>query len=150
MTQMNHDHYSNDYIAKILSESKTIALVGASINDTRPSYGVMRYLLSEGYQVVPINPGQAGKDILGQVTIASLAELPSTVDLIDVFRASHAIPALADEILALSWKPKAVWMQLEVRDDASAQRLEDAGIKVVMNRCPAIEIPRLAGSALHY
>ena len=110
----------------------------------------MRYLLSEGYHVVPINPGQAGKDILGQVTIASLAELPSTVDLIDVFRASHAIPALADEILALSWKPKAVWMQLEVRDDASAQRLEDAGIKVVMNRCPAIEIPRLAGSALHY
>lgn len=146
---MNHDQYSDDYIAEILNKSKTIAIVGASINEARPSYGVMRFLLSKGYDVAPINPGQAGKPVLGQIIIASLADLAKPVDMIDVFRAPNAIPALTDEILALPWKPKAVWMQLEVRDDASALRLEAAGIKVVMNRCPAIEIPRLIGAAPH-
>jgi uncharacterized protein len=142
---MNHDHYPDSYISGILAECKTIALVGASPNGARPSYGVMRYLLGKGYQVAPINPGQAGKEILGQKVSASLADLPEPADMVDVFRASEAIPALTDDILALLRKPKAVWMQLAIRDDAAAARLEAAGIKVVMNRCPAIEIRRLRG-----
>jgi uncharacterized protein len=142
---MNHDHYSDAYISGILTECKTIALVGASPNETRPSFGVMRFLLGQGYKVTPINPGQAGKEILGQKVAASLAEMPEPADMIDVFRASEAIPALTDEILALPWRPKAVWMQLAIRNDAAAARLEIAGVNVVMNRCPAIEIPRLSG-----
>jgi uncharacterized protein len=140
---MNHDHYSDAYISAILAECKTIALVGASPNAARPSYGVMRFLLGNGYSVTPVNPGQAGKEILRQKVSATLADLSEPVDMIDIFRASEAIPALTDEILALPWKPKAVWMQLAIRDDAAAAELEAAGIKVVMNRCPAIEIPRL-------
>lgn len=142
---MNHDNYPDSYIFGILDECKTVALVGASPNEARPSYGVMRFLLSNGYEVTPVNPGQTGKEILGQRVSASLASLPQPVAMIDVFRASEAIPALTDEILALPWRPKSVWMQLGVRNDESAKRLEAAGIKVVMNRCPAIEIPRLAG-----
>jgi uncharacterized protein len=144
---MNHDHYSDGYISGILTDCKTIALVGASPNEARPSFGVMRFLLSKGYKVTPINPGQAGKEILGQKVSASLADLPTPADMIDIFRASEAIPALTDEILALPWTPKAVWMQLAIRDDAAARRLKAAGVKVVMNRCPAIEIPRLSGGA---
>ena len=142
---MNHDHYTDAYISGILAECKTIALVGASPNEARPSFGVMRFLLGKGYKVTPVNPGQADKDILGRKVSATLADLPAPADMIDIFRASDAIPALTDEILALSWKPKAVWMQLAIRDGAAAARLEAAGIKVVMNRCPAIEIPRLSG-----
>jgi uncharacterized protein len=142
---MNHGHYSDVYISGILADCKTIALVGASPNEARPSFGVMRFLLGKGYKVTPVNPGQAGKEILGQGVASSLAVLPHPADMIDIFRASEAIPALTDEILALPWKPKAVWMQLAIRDDAAAERLEAAGIKVVMNRCPAIEIPRLGG-----
>jgi uncharacterized protein len=141
---MNHDHYSDDYISEILSQTKSIALIGASPNEARPSFGVMRFLLGQGYRVTPVNPGQAGNEILGQMTLASLADFKGAVDLIDVFRASNAVPALVDDILALPWKPKVVWMQLGVRDDESAARLESKGIKVVMDRCPAIEIPRLA------
>ncbi len=144
---MNHDHYPDSYISGVLAECKTIALVGASPNEARPSFGVMRFLLGKGYKVTPVNPGQAGKEILGQKVSATLADLSEPVDMIDVFRASQAIPALADEILALPWRPKVVWMQLAIRDDAAAKRLEAAGIKVVMNRCPAIELPRLARSA---
>jgi predicted CoA-binding protein len=141
---MNHDHYPDSYISEILKGTKTIALIGASPNETRPSFGVMRFLLGQGYTVTPVNPGQAGNEILGQMTLASLADFKGAVDLIDVFRASNAVPALVDDILALSWKPKVVWMQLGVRDDESAARLESEGIKVVTDRCPAIEIPRLA------
>ena len=142
---MNHDHYTDAYISGILAACKTIALVGASPNEARPSYGVMRFLLGKGYDVTPVNPGQAGNEILGRTVAASLADLPGPADMIDIFRASEAIPALTDEILALPWRPKAVWMQLAIRDDAAAARLEAEGVKVVMNRCPAIEIPRLSG-----
>lgn len=140
---MNHDQYSDAYLSKILTETKTIALVGASPNDARPSHGVMRFLLGRGYKVTPVNPGQAGKDILGQPVAARLADLSVPVDMIDVFRAAETIPPLTDEILALPWKPGTVWMQLAIRHDESARRLEGAGIQVVMNRCPAIELPRL-------
>jgi predicted CoA-binding protein len=144
-SEMNHDHYTDAYISGILSECKNIALVGASPNEARPSFGVMRFLLGKGYKVTPVNPGQAGKEILGQKAAASLSDLPEPADMIDIFRAAEAIPALTDEILALPWRPKAVWMQLAIRSDASAARLEAVGIKVVMDRCPAIEIPRLRG-----
>jgi uncharacterized protein len=141
---MNHDSYTGAYLAKILTETKTIALVGASPNAARPSHGVMRFLLQRGYDVTPVNPGQAGKQILGQTVAARLADLSGPVDMIDVFRAAETIPPLTDEILALSWKPKTVWMQLAIRHDDSARRLEGAGIQVVMDRCPAIELPRLS------
>ncbi|CAD7032998.1 CoA-binding protein [Pseudorhizobium endolithicum] len=140
---MNHDRYDNDYIADILRSTKTIALLGASPNPDRPSNGVMRFLLSKGYEVVPVNPGQAGKEILGQKVYARLADIPQPVDMIDVFRAAEYLDGIVDEALALPQKPKVIWGQLSVRDDKAAARAEAAGIQVVMNRCPAIEYPRL-------
>jgi uncharacterized protein len=137
---IDHDHYPAGYTQSWLAKVNSIALVGASSNPARPSYGVMRYLLEKGYFVTPVNPGQAGGDILGQTVAESLVELAGPVDMIDVFRNSSAIPALTEEILSLDWKPKLVWMQLGVRDDDSAARLEAAGIAVIMNRCPAIEL----------
>jgi len=142
---MNHDAYENSYIASILNSAKTIAVVGASANEVRPSYFVMKYLLSKGYSVIPVNPGQAGKEILGQLTYARLADIPVPVDMVDIFRASEAVPAIVDEVLALKPLPKVIWTQLTVRHDEAAARAEAAGIKVVMNRCPKIEYARLAG-----
>ena len=137
---MNHDHYPNGYTQELLGNMKTIAVVGASPNEARPSYGVMQFLIRKGYAITPVNPGQAGGEILGQTVIAALGELNEPVDMIDVFRASDAIPAIAEEILALSWKPKVVWLQLGIRNVAAAAKLEAAGITVIMNRCPAIEL----------
>lgn len=137
---MSHDHYPQGYTQGWLARVKSIAVVGASPNAARPSYGVMRLLISRGYDVTPVNPGQAGGEILGRTAEASLADLAAPVDMIDVFRASEAIPAIADEILALPWKPKLVWLQLGIRNDDAARKLEAAGIAVIMNRCPAIEL----------
>ncbi|WP_315919612.1 CoA-binding protein [Mesorhizobium sp. SP-1A] len=142
---MNHDAYDNAYIADILNTVRTIAVVGASANDVRPSYFVMKYLLAKGYSVFPINPGQAGKEILGRMTYARLADVPEPIDMVDVFRASAAVPGIVDEALALDPPPKVVWMQLTVRHDEAAAKAEAAGIKVVMNRCPKIEYGRLSG-----
>ena len=140
---MNHDRYDNDYIADILKTTKTIALLGASPNPDRPSFGVMRFLLSKGYTVIPVNPGQAGKEILGQKVYGQLADIPQPVDMLDVFRNAQFLDGIVDEALALARKPKVIWGQLSVRDDKAAARAEAAGIKVVMDRCPAIEYPRL-------
>ncbi|MBW9087914.1 CoA-binding protein [Rhizobium wenxiniae] len=142
---MNHDRYEDDYIAGILKETRTIALLGASPKPDRPSHGVMRFLLDRGYTVYPVNPGQAGKEILGQKTYATLADVPEQVDLIDVFRAPEYLDGVVEEALSLETQPAAIWAQLGVRDDAAAAKAEAAGIKVVMNRCPAIEYPRLVG-----
>lgn len=142
---MNHDSYDNAYIGGILNSVKTIAMVGASANDIRPSFFVLKYLLAKGFSVFPINPGQAGKEILGRMTYASLADLPEPVDMVDIFRASAAVPGIVDEVLKLDPLPKVVWMQLGVRDDEAATRAEAAGIKVVMNRCPKIEYGKLSG-----
>ncbi len=142
---MNHDHYDDTYIGAILREVKSVAIVGASANEVRPSFFVTKYLIDKGYDVFPVNPGQAGKDILGRPVVASLADLPGPVDMVDIFRASSAVPAITDEILAMETLPQVVWMQLTVRDDASAARLEEKGIRVVMNRCPKIEYGRLSG-----
>jgi len=141
---MDHDHYPDAYIRSILNEVKSIAIIGASANEARPSYFVMKYLLGKGFEVTPINPGQAGREILGRMTYASLADLPEPVDMVDIFRASSAVPGITDQILALETLPKVVWMQLTVRDDASAARLEEKGVKVVMDRCPKIEYGRLS------
>ncbi|PWJ85826.1 hypothetical protein C7441_102273 [Pseudaminobacter salicylatoxidans] len=142
---MNHDPYENSYIAGILNSVKSIAVVGASANEVRPSFLVMKYLLAKGFSVIPVNPGQAGKEILGQMTYARLADIPVAIDMVDIFRTSDAVPAIMDEVLALEPLPKVVWMQLTVRHDEAAVRAESAGIKVVMNRCPKIEYARLAG-----
>jgi hypothetical protein len=140
---MDHDSYSAAYLTGILETVRTIALVGASANPERASHHVMEFLLHHGYAVHPINPGLAGKTLLGRMVYASLADVPEAIDLVDVFRNSEAAGETVDEALALSPLPKAIWLQLGVRNDAAAQRAEAAGVAMVMNRCPAIEIPRL-------
>lgn len=140
---MNHDAYSNQYIRDILDSVKTVALVGASVNWNRPSYFVMKYLLTKGYEVTPINPGVAGQEILGRTVYAGLQDLPEPPDMVDIFRNSEAAGPIADEATALG--AKVVWMQLTVRNDAAAARAETEGVRVVMNRCPKIEFARLNG-----
>jgi predicted CoA-binding protein len=141
---MNHETYPDSYIRSILNTVKTIAMVGISPKDNRPSYFAFKYLLERGYRMIPVNPGQAGKDILGQKVYAKLSEIPEPVDMVDVFRASQYAPAIVDEALALDPKPQIIWMQLGVRNDDAAAKAEAAGIKVVMNRCPKIEYGRLS------
>ncbi|MFC4270876.1 CoA-binding protein [Sneathiella chungangensis] len=140
---MNHDAYADDYIGGILNEVTTIAVVGASSNPARPSYYVMKYLKRKGYRCIPVNPGLAGQQLLGETAYASLSDIPEPVDMVDCFRASEAIPPIVDEAIAI--KAKVVWMQLGVRHDAAAAKAEAAGLKVVMNRCPKIEFGRLSG-----
>jgi predicted CoA-binding protein len=142
---MNHDAYDNAYIAGILNSVKTIAIVGASANEVRPSFFVLKYLIAKGFEVFPVNPGHAGREILGRMTYARLADVPAPIDMVDIFRASAAVPPIVDEALALEPLPKVIWMQLTVRDDEAAAKAEAAGIKVVMNRCPKIEYARLSG-----
>jgi uncharacterized protein len=142
---MNHASYSVDYIASILRDVKTIALVGASNNDVRPSYIVMKYLMGKGYNVVPVNPGLAGQMLLGQKVYGSLAEIETPVDMVDIFRNSEAAGKIVDEALALSHKPKVIWMQLTVRNDAAAEKAESAGLNVVMDRCPKMEFGKISG-----
>lgn len=142
---MAHNKYSDRYIADILHSVRTIAMVGASPKDVRPSYIVMKYLLAKGYRVLPINPGFGGREILGQMTYASLADMPERVDMVNVFRGSHALPAITDEVLQLESRPDVLWAQLTVRHDEAARTAEAAGMKVVMDRCPKIEYGRLSG-----
>jgi uncharacterized protein len=142
---MNHDSYSVGYVTDILRSVKTIALVGASNNDVRPSYLVMKYLMGKGYQVIPVNPGLAGKTILDQPVYASLADIPVAIDMVDIFRNSEAAGLITDEALALPTKPKVIWMQLTVRNDAAAARAEAAGLQVVMDRCPKMEFGKASG-----
>ena len=137
---MNHDNYPDNYTNDILKSVRVIALVGASANAARPSYGVMQFLLRNGFIVIPVNPGLAGKDILGQKVYATLSEIPCAVDMIDIFRNSDAVAGVVDETLGMAIKPKVIWMQLDVRNDDAAAKAEAAGMQVVMNRCPAIEL----------
>jgi predicted CoA-binding protein len=141
---MNHDNYADPYIRGILNTVKTIAMVGISPKENRPSYFAFKYLLERGYKMIPVNPGQAGKDILGQKVYATLSEVPIPIDMVDIFRASKYAMEIVDEALTLNPKPQVIWMQLTVRDDAAAAKAEAAGIKVVMNRCPKIEYGRLS------
>jgi len=141
---MNHDNYPDSYIRGILKTVKSIAMVGISPKDNRPSYFAFKYLLERSYRMIPVNPGQAGKEILGQKVYAKLSDIPEPVDMVDVFRASRFAAAVVDEAIAMSPRPAVLWMQLGVRDDAAAAKAEAAGLKVVMNRCPKIEYGRLS------
>jgi len=141
---MNHDTYPDAYIRGILNTVKTIAMVGLSPKDNRPSYFVFKYLLERGYRMIPVNPGQAGSEILGQKVYAKLADIPEPVDMVDVFRASQYALGIVKEALALTPRPQVIWMQLGVRSDEAARLAEDNGLKVVMNRCPKIEYGRLS------
>lgn len=140
---MNHDAYSDAYLKGILNGTKTIAMVGASPNWNRPSYFVMKYLQAKGFKVYPVNPRAAGETILDEPVYASLADVPETVDLVDIFRASAAAGPITDE--AIAHGASCVWMQLTVRNDEAAARAEAAGLSVVMDRCPKIEYARLNG-----
>lgn len=142
---MNHDHYDDAYIRGILEEIKTIAIVGASANQTRPSFIVLKYLLSKGYQVIPVNPGQAGKEIAGAMTVASLTDIDRPIDMVDIFRGSEAALEVVEQALKLDPLPNVIWMQLSVRNNEAAALAEAKGVKVVMNRCPKIEYARLCG-----
>jgi predicted CoA-binding protein len=142
---MNHDRYDDAYIGGILNSVKTIAIVGASANDVRPSFFVLKYLLNKGFDVHPVNPSQAGNEVLGRKVYSRLADVPAALDMVDIFRSSDAVPGLVDEVLKLNPLPKVIWMQLTVSHDEAAARAEAAGIKVVMNRCPKIEYGRLSG-----
>jgi predicted CoA-binding protein len=141
---VNHDSYADTYIRGILNTVKTIAMVGVSPKDNRPSYFAFKYLLERGYHMIPVNPGQAGKELLGQKFYARLADIPEPVDMVDIFRASQFAPGIVDETLAMKPRPSVIWMQLTVRNDEAAAKAEAAGLKVVMNRCPKIEYGRLS------
>ena len=151
---MNHDTYTDSYLRDVLSGVRTIAVVGASPRPHRPSHGVMRYLQRQGYRAIPVNPFAAGTTILGEICYAALADIPladiGPIDMVDIFRRSEAAGEAVDQALALGGRPgiKVIWMQLGVVDPAAASRAEANGIKVVMNRCPAIEIPRLGLDAV--
>ena len=141
---MNHNAYPDQYIREILNGMKSIAMVGASPVNVRPSYFAFKYLLQRGYDMIPVNPGHVGKSLLGRPFVASLADIGRPVDMIDIFRNSSHIMPVVDEALKLNPLPKAIWMQLGARDDQAAAKAEDAGLKVVMNRCPKIEYGRLS------
>ncbi|MFS2326417.1 CoA-binding protein [Brucella sp. H1_1004] len=136
---------SDNEIRDILRTVKTIALLGASPKPERPSNGVMKFLLDHGYHVIPVNPGQVGKTIHGQRVVGQLADIDEPIDMVDVFRASDALPGIVDEIMALKKRPSVLWTQLNVIHVEAAQTAKSKGIKVIMDRCPAIEYPRLIG-----
>jgi predicted CoA-binding protein len=142
---VDHDHYTNAYILGILDDTETIAMVGASPTWNRPSYFAMKYLQEKGYRVIPVNPGAAGRTLLGEAVYASLSEIPDAFDMVDVFRSSEAAAAITDEALSIAGEKgiRTLWMQLGVRNDEAAARAEAAGLRVVMNRCPKIEFGRL-------
>ncbi len=140
---MNHDAYSDAYLRDVLGDARTVAIVGLSANWNRPSYFVAKYLQAKGYRILPVNPREAGAEILGMPVAGSLDALDETPDMVDIFRNSAAAGPIADDAIAAG--AKAVWMQIGVRNDAAAERAEAAGLRVVMNRCPKIEYSRLFG-----
>ncbi len=139
----DHENYPDPLIRRILEETKIIAMVGASANWKRPSSFAMKYLQGKGYRVIPVNPREAGNEILGETCYAALADIPDAVDMVDIFRASEAAGEFADQAVEIG--AKVVWMQLGVRNPEAAARAEGAGLTVIMNRCPKIEYGRLYG-----
>ena len=134
---------SDDQIRDILENVKTIALVGASAKEDRPSYRVAAFLGTKGYRVIPVNPGLAGQELLGETVYESLSAIPFDVDMVDIFRRSDAVPEIVDEALARWSDLTCVWMQLGVENEDAAQTAQARGVQVVQNRCPKIEHARL-------
>ena len=143
MSSLDPIPYSDAQLRTILQRVKTIAMVGASSNWNRPSYFVMKYLQGKGYRVIPVNPGIAGQSLLGERVYASLRDIPEPVDMVDIFRAAREAPSIVEDAIAIG--AKVVWMQLGIRNDKAAAIAEEAGIEVIMNRCPKIEFGRLGG-----
>jgi predicted CoA-binding protein len=141
---VNHDTYDDNYIRGILSSVKSIAMVGASPVEVRPSYFAFKYLVQRGYDMIPVNPGHVGKSLLGRPFVASMSDIDRAIDMVDIFRNSSHIMPVVEEALKLPSPPTVIWMQLGARDDAAAAKAEAAGVKVVMNRCPKIEWGRLS------
>jgi predicted CoA-binding protein len=141
---MNHDAYDDSYIREILRSMKTIAMVGASPLNVRPSYFAFKYLAQRGYDMIPVNPGQVGNSLLGKPFVASLLDIDRPVDMVDIFRSSEHVMPLVDQALTMSPLPKVIWMQLGARNDEAAAKAEAKGLTVVMNRCPKIEYGRLS------
>jgi len=144
---MRYPDYPDALIARVLRGVKTMAMVGASPNESRPSYFAMKYLLDKGFKIIPVNPGVAGKEILGQKVYAGVSDLPAPVDMVDIFRNSQAAGPIADEVIANKDRlgVRVLWMQLGVINEEAAKRAEAAGLTVIMNRCPKIEYGRLSG-----
>ena len=140
---MNHNDYDDKYIISVLKDAKTVAMVGASANWNRPSFFAMKYMQQKGFRVIPVNPGVAGQEILGEKVMASLDEIDEPIDMVDIFRNSEAAGPITDDAIKVG--AKIIWMQLGVQNDDAAKRAEDAGLRVVMNRCPKIEYARLYG-----
>jgi predicted CoA-binding protein len=132
-------------IEHVLKSVKTIALVGFSANESRPSFFVTKYLIERGYTLYPINPGLAGQEFFGTKVYATLSDVPEPLDMIDIFRNSEAAEGIVDEALALTTRPRVIWMQLGVRNDRAAEKAEAQGLTVIMNRCPKIEFGRFSG-----
>ena len=142
-----HDYYSDDLLRGILSKIRTFALVGASSNWKRPSSYAMKYLSKKGYRVIPINPARAGDEILGELVYGSIADYPGHLDMVDIFRTSEEAYDITKDVIA-NKEDKGIdvlWMQLTVRNDKAAELAEEAGLTVIMNRCPKIEFARLSG-----
>ena len=142
-----HDYYSDDLLRGILSKIRTFAMVGASSDWKRPSSYAMKYLSKKGYRVIPINPSRAGKEILGEQVYGSIADYPGHLDMVDIFRTSEEAYDITKDVIAnIADKGiKVLWMQLTVRNDKAAELAEEAGLTVIMNRCPKIEYARLSG-----
>lgn len=137
--------YSDDFLKKILSRTKVIAVVGVSTNPVRPSYFVARYLTLKGFDVIPVNPGHAGKMLFGKTIVANLSDIDRPVDMVDIFRRSDAVPGIVDEALEVFPDLGTVWMQIGVEHAEAAAKAEARGVDVVQNRCPKIEYQRLFG-----
>jgi predicted CoA-binding protein len=144
---VNHDSYPDVYILRILDSVRTIVMVGASDLWNRPSFFAMKYLQEKGYRVIPVNPrlAAAGATVLGEKVYASVADVPGPFDLVDFYLRPSAVGGVVDEAIAVAKEKgiRVIWMQLGIRDDAAAARAEEAGLQVVMNRCPKIEWGRL-------
>lgn len=136
---------TDDEVTQVLRSSRVIAVVGLSPKEDRPSWGVARFLKSQGYRIVPVNPGHAGETILDEVVYADLSSIPAEieVDMIDIFRKSEAVPQLVDEAIAALPHLKTVWTQFGVVSPEGAARAREAGLNIIEDRCPKIEIPRL-------
>ena len=140
---MKELYYPDWQIRRILRDVDTVAMVGASTNWNRPSYFAMKYMQDKGFRVIPVNPRAAGETLLGEEVVASLKDITVPIDMVDIFQRSERVPPVVDEAIEVG--AKVIWMQLTVRHDEAAKKAEDAGLTVIMDRCPKIEFARLSG-----